>query len=327
MKKSSLILTLAAFSLFYTQIANAEIVIEKLEDPPYLNPDGSTYVVETPKTKDSPRTVTTYTPLKTDGGFKNALSSAHLSKIERKVFNRNFVGDTIYNRLSRLERRVFGAAQRGDSDNRLKRLAVATKSYTNNYAENYAMENGYGNDYSPKNWQKKYNQFYNKKDSKQNAITSNYSDPYNMYAPFQPYKRTGLKEFFKIFTGGIVTGYTPPATTTVGNVQNYGNNGYNGAYGTPNNIYYDPNANINTYGYNHFGPNNYQTYQRNYQNPYQNQYYTPGVPNGGLAGSSNPNRIDLFSNGASGSEMYYDDGQYKKSLNSTSGGCGVKIIY
>lgn len=329
MKKALLILT---FTLFNILIAKAEIVIEKLEDPPYLNPDGSTYVVETPKTEESPRTVTVYTPQKTEGGFKNALSSANLSKIERKVFNRNFVGDTIYNRLSRLERRVFGAVQRGENDIRLKRLITATKSYTNNYANNYNDILPFNGGYSPKNWQKKYKRFYDKNyKAAQNGINSNYSNPYNMYAPFQPYKRTGLREFLKIFTGGIVTGYTPPATTDVGNIQNYGG-GYmtgsqnNDNWRTPNNIYYDPNANSNIYGYNHFGPNNYTGYQRNYQNPYQNPYYTPGVP-GSLSGSSNPNSIDLFSNGASGSEMYYDDGRYRKNLNSTSGGCGVKIIY
>lgn len=308
MKKLILILTLSGiwiFSIF--QSANAEIVIEKLEDPPYLNSDGSTYVVETPETKDSPRTITTYTPLKTDSGFKNALNGVQLSRIERKIFNRNFVGDTIPNRLSRLERRVFGAVQRGEADNRVRRLAVATKSFTNNYANT-------NSDYSPENWQNKYRQFYNKKytaNNYNNRFNDNYNNPYNMYAPYRPYKRTGLKEFFKIFTGGVVTGYTPP-TSTIGNIQNWQDSGQNG--------YYNPNPNINTYGYNSFGPNN------NY-NSYQNPYYTPanGLP--GLAGSSNPNHIDLFSNGASGSESYYDDGRYRKNLNSTGGGCGVKIIY
>ena len=37
MRKIALILGL----LFIAQIAQCEIVIEKLEDPPYLNPDGT----------------------------------------------------------------------------------------------------------------------------------------------------------------------------------------------------------------------------------------------------------------------------------------------
>jgi len=198
----------------------------------------------------------------------SSLNSGTLSKIERKVFGRTFIGDDRVNRLTRLEREVFGAIQKGKGPVRLARLKTATQNYTNKYATQYNLAN--------KRFYPGYNYNYNY-----------YNNPYNMYTPYRPYKRTGLKQFFRALTGTSLTGFSPPPSSFDVNTQS----GYNSPYGNPYN-------------------NSYST---------ANQYYT---------NSSNPNNYrDMFSNGASGSEMYYDDGRYRKNLNSTGGGCGATIIY
>ncbi len=235
---------------------NAEIVIEKLEDPPYLNPDGTTYTVEDNMENSKDISMADDT----------SISIGQLSKLERKIFGRNFAGDARLNRLSRLEQRVFGAVQRGESSTRLKKLNTATKSFANNYSTVYD------------NYNRRYYPGYN----------NQYNNPYNIYSPYRPYRRTGLREFFKVFTGGALTGFTPPATST------FDANNFNNQYSP----YYNQYSGFNNQG----------------------QYYT-------TTSRSNSNFMDLFSNGASGSEMYYDDGQYRRNLNSTGGGCGVQIIY
>lgn len=255
--------------LFQTGLyAGAEIVIEKLEDPPYLNPDGTTYTVKEPVEttnygySDPTQNIQTSKVLSSTKNFKSALSNAQLSKLERKIFGRNFVGDTDLNRLARLEQSVYGAVQRGDNTMRLAKLATATKSYANNYSARY--NNGIYNNAPGIN--RTYSNFYNY------GYNNPYNNPYNMYTPYRPYKRTGLKEFFKVVTGGTLTGFSPSVSNSL----------------------YDP--------YNPYG--NLQT------NPYGTSNFT-----------------DLFSNGTQGSEMYYDDGQYRKDIRSTGGGCGVKVIY
>ncbi len=253
MKKMALILGL----IMFMQTAGAEIVIDKLEDPPYLNPDGTIY---TPQ--ESQYTQTQETGNTAASNVKNNINSMQLSKMERRVFGRNFLGDSGQNRLARLEQRVFGASQSGNTDNRLKRLNTATRSFRTSYPTQYNYSYNNPNDlrrFSPR--------YYN----------NQYNNPYNMYAPYRPYRRTGIREFFKVVTGGGgLTGYSP----SLNSLDSYTQNMYN---------------------------NN-------------NPYYT-SVPGTGQ------NHMDLFSNGTSGSEMYYDDGQYRKDLNSTGGSCGVKVIY
>lgn len=240
MKKPLIMLGLLLFS----QCAYSEIVIDKLEDPEYLNPPKTAY------NNYSPVYNTAVTTKRTSN-----LNSGVLSKVERKVFGRTYVGDDATNRLQRLESSVYGAIQSGDEKNRLARLSSATQGLTNKYPE-YSAYNVYNNYYG-----------------------RNYYNPnipyYNGYAP-RPYARYGLRNMIRNIKNGSLTGYTPPI----------------------NSYYNDP-------------------YYSNY--PSQNSYYT--------STTGNSNFTNLFSNGQSGSETYYDDGRYRKNLSSTSGGCGVQVIY
>lgn len=290
MRKIALILGL----LFIAQIAQCEIVIEKLEDPPYLNPDGTIYAA--PKNQDMQEASKNTTTVTTQTQYGSSISSSQLSKIERKVFGRNFVGDNNLNRLSRLEQKVFGAVQKGKTTNRLDRLKTATQSFANNYAPEYYYN------------QRPYYGYYN----------NYYPNPYNIYSPYRPFRRGRLKNFVRNLTGVSLTGYTPPVNNTVAQ------NGYTNSTIDPYTVYN-----------NGFSSNNGYTWSNNYQNPYSGSTYSTyaGNTNQGYYtpanGSSIPpsNYMDIFSNGASGRETYYDDGRYRRSLNSTGGGCGVKIVY
>lgn len=289
-------------NIFYNA-AHSEIVIEQLEDPEYLNSGKSSYVPN----QDIQATPDDTTSVKTQTLYGSSISSATLSKIEKKVFGRNFVGDNNLNRLSRLEQRVFGAAQRGDTSNRVERLKTATQSYANNYA---------------------YAQNYYRRTYPAYPGYNYYNNPYNMYAPYRPYKRTGIKGLFKALTGASVTGYTPPASDILAQNDIFAQNGYT-------NSTIDPYTAYNSSTLQGYAPNNYSngySWSNGYQNPYSGStystyagpnaqnygYYTPAAPN---------NRMELFSNGSSGSETYYDDGRYRRNMSSTGGGCGVKIIY
>ncbi len=248
MKKALLALGI----LLLCRSAYCEIVIDKLEDPEYLNGPKTAY--------------NTVSPFYNTGGITTKrtynLNSGQLSKVERKVFGRTYVGDDATNRLKRLESNVFGAVQTGDENNRLKRLSSATQNLSNKYPE-YTAYNNYN----------RYNNYYN------------YRNPYNnMYTPYRPYngyyQRPGLRRLFKTIknNNGALTGFTPPTT------------------------YQDP-------------------YFNNFSMPYPpaNSYYTTTT-------GSNGNFTNLFSNGQSGSETYYDDGRYRKNLSSSSGGCSVQVI-
>ncbi len=252
MKKALFVIAL----LLICKSAHSEIVIDKLEDPEYLNAPRAAFGVYSPPAIYNTGTTTTKRTYN--------LNSGQLSKIERKVFGRTYVGDDATNRLKRLESNVYGAVQTGDENNRLKRLTSATKNFSNKYPEYTAYNNYYNRNY--------YNPYYNP-----------YNNRYTPYRPYNnPFVKPGLKRIFRtIRNNGSLTGYTPP---------------------------------INTYQEEQFYNNAYSSY------PSSNNYYTSA--NGGIGNFTN-----LFSNGQSGSETYYDDGRYRKNLNSSSGGCGVQVIY
>lgn len=314
MKKICLFFAFAFFLGIFCGKGQCEIVVERLEDPAYLDPSGTIYTA--PKEDVHKDLSDNTTDVTTQTLYGSSISSATLSKIEKKVFGRNFVGDNNLNRLTRLEQKVFGAIQRGNTTNRVQRLKTATQNYANNYA------------YAPNYYNRTYQTYpgYNY-----------YNNPYNIYSPYRPYKRTRLKNIFRALTGGSLTGFSPQASDISEQADRLAQNpnGYT-------NSTIDPYAAYNSSSLQGYAPNSYSNYnysngygwQNQYQNPYSGSTYStyagPNVQNNGYytpANTPTTNRIDIFSNGASGSETYYDDGRYRRNLNSTGGGCGVKIIY
>lgn len=223
------------------------------QDDNFLNLNGTFYAPGTTITEEKTptgRKVVVQKPLDVK------LPEFALSKLENKVFNRTFTGDYNLSRLQRLEKQVYGAVQTGDAQNRLQRLLVAARSYSPN-PYNYYQQNQ-----TASNLQNQYNPY--------NAYNTN--NPYNPYSQYRPFKQSKIRNFLNTFSGGTLTGWSPPVT------------GYNT--------------------------------QSGYQSPYS-----------GYQNTSPTNGIKLFSNGASGRETYWDDGQYQRHLNSADGGIGVKIIY
>lgn len=64
-----------------------------------------------------------------------------IARLEKKIFNRTYENNTVEQRISRLERHMFGALQSGDLQNRLTKLHKANsnmkKTFFNNYNDNY----------------------------------------------------------------------------------------------------------------------------------------------------------------------------------------------
>lgn len=297
MRKIGFILAL----FFVFQAARSEIVIEKLKDPSHLDKNGVFQAAPQNNALNNTTAIATQTL------YGSNVSSATLSKIERKVFGRNFVGDNNLNRLSRLEQKVFGAIQKGEAKNRVARLKTATQNYTDNYA---CVPNYYERNYP----------------AYPNYNTYNYYNPYNVYTPYKPYKSTKLKEIFRTLTDGSLTGFTPPANDLdEKSLERVSQNRYTNSTIDPYSIYNDYGASNTGYtwsnGYqNPYSRSTYSTYAgQQYENYGQDRYYAPA--------NTSTNRMNIFSNGTSGSETYYDDGRYKKHMGSTGGGCGVKIIY
>lgn len=70
------------------------------------------------------------------------VSSNSLSKIEASVLNRCYAQNTPEERITRLERKIFGAEQTGDINSRLETLKQAARNYSNTaYTSAYAPEN------------------------------------------------------------------------------------------------------------------------------------------------------------------------------------------
>lgn len=86
--------------------------------------------------------VTSYTPNYPAQycGFEN--QNRDIARLEKKIFNRTYENDTIEQRISRLERHMFGALQSGDLQNRLAKVRKAGSNmkkgiFTDNYNDNY----------------------------------------------------------------------------------------------------------------------------------------------------------------------------------------------
>jgi len=120
------------------------------------------------------------------------ISKTGLSRIEAKVFGRNYAQNDPQSRIERLEQELLGAVQEGDLASRYETLKTAVNSYNNNMAQNY------------------------------------YQDPLGT----TPRGLKGLLGTLgsAVMGGGMMTGYTPSldpfSTMGYGNNTGYGNNNY-----------------------------------------------------------------------------------------------------
>src|SRR5574344_759912 len=127
-----------------------------------------------------------------DEGAMYGISSAQLSKLERKVLGRTYTNEDTDSRITRLEKEMLGAMQGGNLRERYETVATAAKHY-NSYPE-LAQSQGV---YSP----------------------SNYSTTYANNTGWTPYQPKGINRIFQNVLGavfgdtnsfGTMTGFTPP---------------------------------------------------------------------------------------------------------------------
>lgn len=125
-------------------------------------------------------------------------------------------------------------------------------------------------------------------------------------------KKPTIKERFRNLMYGAMTGYSPSVT----GYDSYYNNSY-----LPN---YNYNSQYGNWGYNggNFGHNPYNApnLSQNYS-PYYTMQQSPNY----YTNQRNTRWFDLFGGGG-GSDMYYDNGEYRKNYTNQGGGVGVTIL-
>ena len=169
--------------------------------------------------------------------IKNVISDEEFSDIEKRILKKTYPNDTSQNRLSRLEKTIFGMEQSGDNyEDRFENLLTAAEYYQDGYRQGestkkYNEEKKY---YSADNSElnsKNYIQNYNFKPEYEQAPTTAktassypkdypqeeyYQVPSENYQNYDTNKKkpSKIKQFFTdladILVGGAVTGYTMP---------------------------------------------------------------------------------------------------------------------
>lgn len=298
MKKIILSLTL----IFSMQCAFCEIVIDKLPEVKYRNPDGTEFVPNSasyPKISQMEKLVFNKTfedepieirlnrlesklyrkdysnsPLaQRVEAIENTLDEKSVSKkerstlaqLEKKIFNKSYENEDMEKRIERLEKSVLGANQSGNLNSRIETLKVVSSSLENQSRELAQAQQNY----------------------------QNFQNPYQPQNGF----KNAIRNIFGGLNPGTMTGFSPPISSmTYPQYQPYSanNSTYNSIWN--NQPYY------NTMPQQGQGQNFY------YPSPSGNTYYQ-----------------DIFKDN-NGDEMYYTDGQYYKDLNSATGGMGVTII-
>lgn len=180
-----------------------------------------------------------------------------LASLEKKIFNQTYSNQSAKERVERLEKSVLGANQCGDLNSRIATLKTASSSLEDQ--------------------------------SRQLANMQQYNFQNDPYRPQNGLKNM-VKNFFSPFSGGSMTGFSPPVTSS--------------PYYQPYSAYQNPAQNMYNRAWNNINTNQ----------PYANPQ-----------GANNTFYRDIFQDNG-GDEMYYTDGQHYKDLRSTSGGCGVTII-
>lgn len=227
-----------------------------------------------------------------------------IASLEKMLFSKNFNSDTPTNRIQRLEQSVFGAVQAGELSTRLQSLKTASESYNsfpsqqtpfNNY--NYNQNNGYGQ-----------NNGYSQKE----ALARGLLNAIPATTPKAGKIKSGIGSLASFFMGGNPTGWTPQV--------NMNDPMLSGPYNQTYSQYPQASRPYTPYTpYTPYAPQ-YQGYQQE-QSPYypQGQGYQQQY-------QSKPQWMDLFSSGQNGSEVYYDDGRFRKDLRNSSGGATVTIL-
>ena len=202
------------------------------------------------------------------------ITDEEFSQIEKIIFKKTYSNDSPQKRISRLEKEIFGMEQKGDYEDRFDNIITAADYYKSGYrkSENTAQTQDNTQTLNSKN----YIQNYNFDDEKEKTYFSKTQPQkyYNDDGEKVQKKQSKIKQFFSdladIFSGGVVTGYTP-------SMQNYGYDPYD-AFTTIGGIGGISPSPMGVYipRYNRY---NSSYYQRKYYNyPPRHNYYNPPPP-------------------------------------------------
>jgi hypothetical protein len=304
--------------ILLSQIAFGATNMPQMEEPMYMNADGSLYnpnEVAYPKVtqieqivlnktyenqpidtrlerlerKIFKRTFSNYSLAQRMDNLTNSVAESSvdpkdkraLIQLETRIFARNYNSDNVKSRIERLERRMFGAAQNGDLTSRIRNLQVAINGH-----RNYASYNTYTTQQAMPTYTSTYLPSFfptyrpNYYNYRRPARQNRRPNGYYRYSSWLKPIRA-ITSYFK----GTLTGYTVPVQSQ--------NTVYPQGYNYDDQYYDDNNNSLNTN-----------------QNPYYKQPQTTR---------------DIFSNDGT-DEFYYDNGEYYRRNSNTSGGLGVTII-
>ncbi len=312
--------------ILLTQVAFGATNLPKVEEPMYMNADGSLYnpkEVAYPKVtqieqivlnkayesepidirldrlerKIFKRTFSNYSLEQRMENLTSSVAEANvdpkdkraLIQLETRVFARNYNSDGTKSRIERLEHKMFGASQSGDLTLRIRNLQVAINGYGNYASYNtYTMQQPAPTYTSTylPSWVPAYTRTYRPNYYNRRPATRMYRQP-GAYRRHSSWLRPA--QAITSYFKGALTGYTVPV--------------YN-----QNTVYPQCSSYDDEY---YYGNNNNNSLTTN-----PSQYYNYQKPN---------NVRDIFSNDGT-DEFYYNNGQYYRRNTSTNGGLGVTII-
>ncbi len=153
-------------------------------------------------------------------GQQSVISDEEFETLEKLILKKTYKSDSSYNRLSRLEKEIFGMEQKGDEEERYENLLTASEYYKDGYRANEnkiqkaEKPQYYTYNYSPKDYIQTYE---TQKEEQPETKYYSYNNSEEKYYPQNKtsnQKQSKIKQFLndviETFSTGVVTGYTPP---------------------------------------------------------------------------------------------------------------------
>ena len=212
---------------------------------------------------------------------ESSISSDEFDAIEKKIFNKTFGTDSHKNRLSRLEKEIFGMEQKGNEEERFENLITASDYYSAGYRQNQNITKAKEpQKIDPRDYIVNYNFDDNKYKEEKEIPKYKVSQGayYTVPDEDEPIKKKSkIVRFFEdiadAITSGVVTGYTLPTDSfgldPFSTINNLGGTNY---IGVPQFPTYYPQRYISPYRYNRGYYPYISRYNHNYPPPPRNNY-------------------------------------------------------
>lgn len=215
----------------------------------------------------------------TENNEQNTISAEEFDILEKKIFRKTFGNDSAKNRLSRLEKELFGMEQKGNEEERFENLITASDYYQSGYRQAQSRADAQAqakkkNEINPRDYIVNYN--FDDNDYKEEREIPKYKvrqEPYSSspVAAEPVRKKSKIIQFFEdianAVTSGAVTGYTLPIDSF--GIDPFGINNFGGTnyIGVPQFPTYYPQSYVSPYRYNRTHYPYVSGYNRNYPPP------------------------------------------------------------